>query len=80
MLSFAAGRITANGGTTATVIQAVRSDVGPCAPFTTTNEIYLVQWTVEGLQSGICVKPDSNCARTAFVGGRVPKTCRDQNE
>ena len=76
--SFMAGRATAGNGTTVT--QAVRSDAGTCAPFTATNEIYLVRWTVKGIKSGICVKPDSHCARTAYVGGSVPKTCRDQNE
>lgn len=83
--AFFVGRLTSpEKGEAAIVTAAARADaVGGtqgCRDYMSTNEIYLVRWTVKGIQSGICVKPDSDCARKAYVGGTVPKTCRDQGE
>jgi len=78
-ITFLAGRITAPRDI-ATVTAAARADASSCRGGTGTNEIYLVRWTVKNVEAGICVKPDSACARTAYVGGVVPKTCRDQGE
>jgi len=79
--SFVAGRTTAPQTDAATVVTgAFRADASTCSPFTSTNEVYNVRWIVAGIEGGICVEPDSDCARTAYVGGAVPRTCRDQNE
>lgn len=79
LVSFGLGRISAS--TDAPIVtQAVLAAGSNCSAGTATGEIYLVRWTVNGIQSGICAKPDSACARQAVVEGRVPKTCRDQGE
>lgn len=80
-LSFGIGRWSA-GTPDAVVLVAANNTYaeGPCSAYAKTNETYDVAWLVKGQRGGICVKPDSACARTAYPGGPIPKTCRDQNE
>ena len=79
LAAFFVGRITAPRDM-AVVTSAALADTSGCRAYTGSNEIYLVRWIVKNTVSGICVKPDSDCARTAYVGGTVPRTCRDQHE
>ncbi len=45
-----------------------------------TDATYMVAWVIDGLHAWLCVKPDSQCAREAYPGGPIPRTCRDQGE